>query len=192
MSVQLFNYFTEFPDAIKKASNKSVAKQLEVLQPIVKDSSTLFYRAKKRIKRDKLVYVFLDGSAKHRAVNYTEDWKNCLPVAYIGMGTLTRPLNHGDRDLDKVNFRFREWLEFMKRSNKPVYVAIYSMHMTDEEAKALEADLINLTIYKQSPLNGLPVYKNALRPITLFNSKHETSNQIVYSVHGVKHKKFFT
>lgn len=187
----LINYFTEFPDLVRQAKGKTLEEQIEIFKPLVGNSGELFYRDSNDdlVDRTKLVYVFLDGSASHRIHKYTEDWNNGFPVPYIGMGTLTRPIDHYVNDISTVNYFFRDWLQAMKDANYPVYIMIYAMGMSDNEAKELEADLINQTMKVQSYTGGIKKYRNLVNtPIKLFNSKRETSNQKVYSVNGIRHK----
>lgn len=200
MAITLHNYFDDQDKIIKdtKALEAKVdldpveknKKQLNIFKPLIEDSSELFYRdTNNSVIRDKLVYVFFDGSDPIRTKKVNADWDSHLPVAYIGMGETLRPFNHWKNDLEKVNFRFREWLESMKRDNRVVYLMIYAMHMSDTEAKNLEADLLSQVIKIQSPQTGMAVYKKTRCPTRLYNSKHETSNQKVYSIYGRRQKE---
>lgn len=188
----LINYFTEFPDIIKDIKEKSLNDQVKALKPLIQSSDELFYRKEELQDEDslsKLVYVFMDGSSSHRMCNYTEDWLNGFPVSYIGMGSLTRPLDHYTLDGDTVNYFFRDWLQAMRDKDYPVYISIYAMGMSDIEAKQLEADLINRTMKIQSYTTGISKYRNLNgTPIKLFNSRREVSNQKVYSTNGIRHK----
>lgn len=180
----LHDFFKEYPSLVGSLNKdfKNTEKCEDVLKPLVK-ADDIFYREEDlEVHTDKLVYVFLDGSRGIRGKRVNEDWFPTHPVMYVGKGTVDRPLYHFWGDIDKVNVRFRDWLEYMKRNDLPVLLLIYSCSLTDKESLELEADLINLVEYKVQSLNsGARVYSSKNAPMRMFNSKFETSNQRVYS-----------
>lgn len=191
MNYTVHNYLQGFIQLVDLAKDNSLADQIKAFRPVVADSGELFYRNEEDdVKRDKLVYMFFDGSQTFRKGEINVDFSSEHPCAYIGMGTTTRPTDHYLKRAKDVNGAFRDWLEYMQKNNKPVNIVIYAMGMADDEAKALEADLIELFSNRQSIVSGVQWYRNRPNRLRLFNKKTETSNQTVYSVNGIRHKKF--
>lgn len=179
----LYDYFKEYPEVVGKIL-KDRTKLDEYLKPLI-EADELFYQGEVTGPNEKIVYVFLDGSRGIRGKRVNEDWFPSHPVMYIGKGTIDRPLHHFWGDSDKVNIRFRDWLDYMKKQDLPVYLMIYSHSMLESQATELEADLINLVETRVQSLNtGARVYSSRNAPIRMFNSKFETSNQRVYSLRG--------
>lgn len=180
----LHDYFKEFPAVVGAALKAEPEDRQALLKPLV-EADNLFYRQDGDTTADRLVYIFLDGSRGITGKQVTEDWLSTHPVMYIGKGTIDRPLYHFWGDSEKVNVRFRDWLDYMKKQDAPVYLLIYSCGMSDREAFELEADLINLIDSRVQSLNtGIRIYKSKNAPIRMFNSKYERSNQRVYSTFG--------
>src|SRR5690606_14784494 len=138
----LHEYFKEFPKIIGECKDDPT-KACQLLKPLVQGKD-LFYRGNGFENEKKLVYVFIDGSRGIRGKRVNEDWFPTHPVMYIGKGEIDRPLKHFWGDNNSVNIRFRDWLEYMKKNDLPVYILIYSCDLSDRESLELEADLINL------------------------------------------------
>jgi len=198
MALTLHNYFDDYPKIIKGCDDvfkkhngmlipERIAAEKALLAPLV-DSDELFEKKDTTLVRDKVVYIFLDSEDSIRVKKVNNDFTTNMPIAYIGMGTIDRPAAHWAGGAG-VNTRFHEWIKSKEQFDKiSPYLIIYSSHMSDEEAKELEADLISQVIKIQSPIYGMQAYKSTRCPIRLFNSKEETSHQRVYSVHGKRQK----
>ncbi len=198
MALTLHNYFDDYPKIIKGCSKeydkyngvvtpeRAAAEKL-LLAPLV-DSDDLFSNRDALAVKDKVVYVFLDSEDSIRVKKINDDFTTNMPIAYIGMGVIDRPAAHWAGG-PGVNTRFHEWIKSREQFDRlSPHLIIYSSHMSDEEAKELEADLISQVIKIQSPMYGMQAYKSTRCPIRLFNSKEETSHQRVYSVHGKRQK----
>ena len=182
----LHDYFKDFPIAVGKCKDNP-DKIKDILKPLVSPEELFDRTTSTDLDEDrvKLTYVFLDGSRGIRGKRVNEDWFPTHPVMYIGKGEIDRPLKHFWGDNNSVNIRFRDWLEYMKKNDLPVYILIYSCDLSDKESLELEADLINLVESRVQSLNtGARIYSSKNAPIRMFNSKFETSNQRVYSVRG--------
>lgn len=201
MALTLHNYFDDYPSIVDKCDGLKekhptntldrIKDEKMILSPLV-DSESLFRRdLNDGIIRDKIVYVFIDSSYSFRNMTINDDFVMNMPIVYIGMGSIDRPLDHWKNDITKVNSRFRSWLtnRVSRSRDKLPYLMIYSSHMSDEEAKSLEADLIDQVARKQSPETGSAVYKKTLTPERLFNSRYEQSHQTVYSLTGRRQKR---
>jgi len=185
--MKLHNYFKEFGKAVKTASTADTITRDLIIDPLV-NSSELFYRDDSIQERDKIVYIFLDGSDSIRAKKINEDWNCNMPIVYIGMGELDRPLDHWDKT-EGFNPQLRDILTSRYLADEEIYLLVYATGMNTEEAKYLEADLIQTVHRLQSPLTGMQIYKSKRAPQKLVNNKNETSNQKVYSTNGIRHKK---
>lgn len=197
MSITYHDFFEEHVSILNKVNKIGLSKGSEytenketalfkLYKPLF-EADELFNRVDKGFKpdRSKLVYMWLDGEDTYRSRKINEDFKSNHPIAYIGMGTVTRPFEHWYNDKDKVNQRFRSWLEYQRNNNRTTYLVIYALGLTDAEAKALEADLINQVIKTQDINQGAKAYRShSCGLVKLFNSKHESSDQTVYTLNG--------
>ena len=186
-AMKLHNYFSEFEATAKASLDADKTTRDLLLCPLV-DSKDLFNRSDAIEDRNKLVYVFLDGSDAIRPKKINEDWTCNMPVIYVGMGEIARPLDHWKSAVN-YNKRLREILVSRKMKHEDIYLMIYSCNMNDTEAKELEADLICQVDYIQSPITGMSIYKKSRTPVRSVNKKGETSNQRVYSTNGIKQKR---